>query len=67
MKSALHVVSKRRPRDLKLIRRAVRLFRNELAPRHIRRANARKWLAAVEKLGDRWVYAKTIKLERKAT
>jgi hypothetical protein len=37
------------------IKRAVKLFRNELAPRHIRRANARNWLAAIDRLGSKWV------------
>lgn len=39
-----------------LVKRAVRLFRSEYAPRHIRRANARKWLASVQWLGPRWLY-----------
>jgi hypothetical protein len=38
------------------IRRAVRLFYSDLVPKEIRRANVRKWLAATEQLGDRWVY-----------
>lgn len=40
-----------------LLRRAVRLFRSEYAPRALRRANARAWLRAVEQLGPRWVLA----------
>jgi hypothetical protein len=39
------------------IRRAVALFRCEYAPRHIRRANARKWLRSIEQLGPRWLLA----------
>jgi hypothetical protein len=35
---------------------AVRLFRSDLAPRSVRRANARKWLAAMAALGDKHVY-----------
>lgn len=37
------------------IRRALRLFRSEYAPRELQRANAMKWLRAVEMLGDNWV------------
>ena len=37
------------------IKAAVRLFRNELAPRHIRRHNARSWLAATHRLGEKWL------------
>lgn len=37
------------------IKTAVRLFRSSLVPRHIRRANARKWLAADHQLGDRHI------------
>ena len=43
----------------RLLRRAVALFRSEYAPREIRRANARKWLQAVDRLGDRWLLAQT--------
>lgn len=38
-----------------LIVQAVRLFRSDLAPRSVRRANARKWLAMNLWLGDRHV------------
>jgi hypothetical protein len=39
-----------------LIKQAVRLFRSEIAPRSVRRANARKWLASMLMLGDKHVY-----------
>lgn len=39
-----------------LIKDAVRHFRSDTAPRHIRRANARKWIRAVLMLGDKHVY-----------
>jgi hypothetical protein len=39
------------------IKQAVRLFRNDLAPRSIRRHNARQWLTAIERLGDKWLLA----------
>lgn len=46
------------------IRQAVRLFRNDLAPRNVRRHNARQWLAAIEKLGDRWLFARPVELHK---
>jgi hypothetical protein len=36
-----------------LIKTAVRLFRSTFAPRALRRANARKWLRAMDMLGDK--------------
>jgi hypothetical protein len=41
-----------------LIRRAVALFRSPYAPRQVRRANARKWLASVHMLGDKWLLSR---------
>jgi hypothetical protein len=38
-----------------LLKRAVRAYRNELAPREIRRANARAWLKSVQYLGPKWI------------
>lgn len=35
-----------------LLRKAVALFRSDMVPRSVRRANARKWLASMERLGD---------------
>lgn len=66
--SPLHVIPapKRKPVSRERIKTAVRLFRSEFAPRALRRRNATAWLVAVEKLGARWVYANTVKLERKA-
>ena len=36
-----------------LMRHAVKLWQVPHVPREINRANARKWLAAVERLGDK--------------
>lgn len=47
-----------------LMRHAVRLWQVPHVPRETNRANARKWVAAVERLGDKWVYAKAIPLTR---
>jgi hypothetical protein len=35
-----------------LLRKAVALFRSDLVPRSVRRANAMKWLASMAQLGD---------------
>ena len=47
-----------------LLRHAVKLWQVPHVPRETNRANARKWVAAVERLGDKWVYAKAIPLTR---
>jgi hypothetical protein len=47
-----------------LVRHAIRLYRNPLAPKHIQRHNQRAWLRSVRLLGDRWLLAKPI--ERKS-
>lgn len=43
--------------EYQLARRAVKLWNNELAPKSLNRANARKWIKSVLDLGDRWVFA----------
>lgn len=40
-----------------LRRRAVALFKTDLAPKAIQRVNQRRWLAAVDYLGDRHLLA----------
>jgi hypothetical protein len=44
----------------KLIRQALKLWNVPHVPRDINRSNARKWLRAVEFLGDRWLLAKKV-------
>ena len=44
-----------------LMRHAVKLWQVPHVPREINRSNARKWLAAVERLGDRWLLRTKIK------
>lgn len=39
-----------------LVKTAVRLFRSDLAPRSVRRHNARQWLRQMHQLGDKHVY-----------
>lgn len=46
-----------------LMRRAIRNWSSPMVPRHINRSNQRKWLQAVERLGDAWLLAKPV--ERK--
>jgi hypothetical protein len=42
---------------IQLIKHALRLWNVPNVPREINRANARKWIASVERLGDRWLLA----------
>jgi hypothetical protein len=39
-----------------MLRKAVALFRSDLAPRSVRRHNARAWLRSVMGLGDKHLY-----------
>jgi hypothetical protein len=48
---------------ISLMRHAVRLWQVPHVPREINRANARKWLAAVERLGDKWLLSKPVRRE----
>lgn len=43
-----------------LIKHALKLWNVPYVPREVNRANARKWIAAVERLGDRWLLARKI-------
>ena len=47
------------------IKKAVQLFRNDLAPRHIRRSNARKWLLATHRLGAKWLLHAPMQKEKR--
>lgn len=47
-------------------RHAIRNFSSPLASKELNRKNQRKWLKAVELLGDRWSYSKVFKLEKKS-
>lgn len=48
---------------LALAKRAVRLYRCDLVPKAINRANQRAWLRSVEMLGEKWLLAKPIQKE----
>jgi hypothetical protein len=52
--------------DAKRIKQAVRLFRFDLAPRSVRRHNARAWLKSVAMLGEKWKLATPMRLEKRA-
>jgi hypothetical protein len=47
------------------LRRAVELFRNGYGPREQKKTNSRNWLAAVDRLGDKWVYSESLRVSRK--
>ena len=49
---------------ISLMRHAVKLWRVPHVPREINRANARKWLASVRRLGDRWLLAQPIRRQQ---
>lgn len=44
----------------KLIRRAQKLWSSPTVPPEMNRANKKKWLRAVIRLGDRWLLAKNM-------
>lgn len=43
-----------------LVKHALKLWNVPHVPKEINRANARKWIASVERLGDRWLLAKKV-------
>lgn len=45
---------------IELLRHAVKLWNVPHVPKEINRANARKWVASVERLGDKWLLAKKV-------
>lgn len=45
---------------MELLRHAVRLWNIPYVPRETNKANARKWIKAVERLGDRWLLARKV-------
>lgn len=48
------------------VRQAVRLFRGGYASRAVRHHNIRAWLAAVDRLGSRWLFAQPQQLVRRS-
>ena len=48
-----------------LRRHAIRNFSSPLVSKELNRANQRKWLRAVEYLGDKWSYMNVLQLQRK--
>lgn len=49
--------------NIQLARRACRLYRSDMVPKSINRANQRAWLRAVQMLGDKWLLASPMKRE----
>jgi hypothetical protein len=47
-----------------LKRHAVRLWNVPHVPRETNRSNARKWLASVQRLGDKWLLAQPIRRQQ---
>ncbi len=43
---------------IQLIRHALKLWNVADVPKELNRSNARKWIASVDRLGDRWLLAK---------
>ena len=50
-------------RALKLVRE---LFAVDYVPLHTQRHNQRQWVKSVRRLGDRWLLAKTYRLEKRS-
>lgn len=48
---------------VQLFRHAIKLWYINDVPREICHANARKWLKSVERLGDKWLFAKSYTTE----
>ena len=46
---------------VQLIKHALKLWNVPHVPREINRANARKWVKSVERLGDRWLVATKVR------
>jgi hypothetical protein len=47
--------------NLQLVKHAIRLWKVPHVPKSINRSNTRKWLIAVERLGDRWLLAHKVR------
>lgn len=45
---------------LELVKHALRLWNVPHVSRETNRANARKWIKSVDRLGDRWLLAKKV-------
>lgn len=45
---------------LQLVKHAIRLWSVPDVPKEINRSNTRKWIASVDRLGDKWLLYSTI-------
>ena len=51
--------------NTKMLTKARQLFSVDYVPPEINRANQRKWIRSIRNLGDKWLLAKNIEIERK--
>lgn len=52
--------------NTKMLVKARQLFSVDYVPPEINRANQRKWVRSIRILGDKWLLAKHIEIERKS-
>ena len=52
--------------NTKMLVKARQLFSVPYMPQEINRANQRKWIRSIRILGDKWLLAKHIEIERKS-
>jgi hypothetical protein len=50
--------------NTRLLRRVRQHFVHDMAPRHTQRHNIAAWVRSVRMLGDKWVYAKNLAVQR---
>lgn len=46
--------------NYQLAKRAVKLFTSEYVDKSINRANQRRWMAEMQSIGDKWLFAKPV-------
>lgn len=54
-------MTEQRKQEIKLARRAIKLWNVPYVPKEINRANARKWMQSVQMLGDKWLLAQQVR------
>ena len=50
--------------NTKMLVKARELFSVDYMPKEINRANQRKWVRSIRRLGDKWLLAQTLKFNR---
>lgn len=61
----LHAVSPPKRPSYSLVRKAARNFKGSYAPREERHRLIKKWLAEIDRLGEKWVLAEKHSVKRK--